>query len=165
VVNKFVDDETKMPPTFQDRLSIILKELHLQDQELAQAGGVSKATFNSYKNGAARPRFHVLESWCQQLHINGDWLLTGKGDMLLADHQVPLTSPLALRVNQVELMMTECGADMLDILRAARAMIDGEISRLTKERGGVGDAETQAGLTRAAETPSDYAAQKKAVGD
>lgn len=149
---------------FSGRLNLIIATLKVRKGDFATAGGVNAATLGGYLNDGRLPNQKTLANWVKKFNINAHWLLTGEGDMLQTSLASPLTSPLAQRVNQVASTMSDSGADDLSILRATRAMIDGEINKVLKERGGYGVAEPQAGLGRAAEEPAGYADPKKAAG-
>lgn len=60
-----------------DRLKMVVKVN--TDSELANAIGVSKSTISNWKNRKSID-YDLVFSFCE--HINLDWLLTGKGDML-----------------------------------------------------------------------------------
>lgn len=72
--------------------------------------------------------------------------------------------PIAQRVDQVAQAMREAGVDEMKILAAARDMLEGEMAKLVKVRGGYGVAEAQPGMPRAAEEPACCTDPKKAAG-
>ncbi|WP_084630561.1 helix-turn-helix domain-containing protein [Desulfovibrio aminophilus] len=111
-----------------DRLSALAKSLGKEDQELAQLGGISKETLSGYKSGRAQPRFGALLEWCKNTGVNANWLLLGEGPMF-RDQIQTLADPIAQRVEAVGRTMRESGAAEADILKAIRAMIDGEIAK------------------------------------
>ncbi|MBI5520196.1 MAG: hypothetical protein HY916_09065 [Desulfovibrio sp.] len=152
-------------PNFADRLNATILALKVRKGDFAEAGGVNGATLGGYLNDGRLPNQRTLANWVKKYNLNAHWLLTGEGEMFLADHQVPLTHPLAQRVNQVALVMAESGVDDLELLRTVRAMVEGEMDKLIRARGGYGAAEPAARLPRAAEDAAAYPARKKAAGD
>lgn len=152
-------------PSLSVRLRQVIHALGVTDKAFAEAAKITRQTLSGYLNLGRDPNGSTLANWVTAYNLNARWLLTGEGDdMFLADHQAPPTSPLVQRVNQVVHAMGN-NADELDVLRATRAMIDGEIRKLVRERGGSGDAEPRAGENRAAENPAGCAVQAKAAGD
>ena len=147
----------------RERLREAITKLNVPDKAFADAGGVTRQTLAGYLNSDREPTRDTLANWVKAYKLNAHWLLTGEGEMLLADHQVPLTHPLAQRVNQVALVMAESGADDLAVLCAARAMVDGEIEKVLRTHGGSGD-DPLDGTPRAAKTAA-YPARKRAAGD
>lgn len=128
----------------------------------------SISTFNGYMSLAGQERIKVktLRQILVIFNINANWLLLGSGGMF-RDGQQPVArpcDPIAQRVDQVAQAMRDAGVDEMKILAAARDMIEGEMTKLTKERGGYGVAEPHPGLQRAAEEPADYTDPKKAAG-
>lgn len=79
--------------------------------------------------------------------------------------QPSASDPIAQRVDQVARAMREAGVDEMKILAAARDMLEGEMAKLAKERGGYGVAEAVPGQARAAEDPAGYTSPGKAAGD
>jgi len=150
---------------FGERINSIIYTLKVRKKDFATAGGINGATLGGYLNDGRLPNQKTLASWVKAYNLNAHWLLTGEGEML-ADHQnPPLTTPLAQRVNQVALVMTESGVDDMELLRAVRAMIDGEMAKLDRLRGGTGAAlELEPGSQRA-ENEAAHPARKKAAGD
>ncbi len=116
-----------------ERLAALAKSLGKEDQELAQLGGISKETLSGYKSGRAQPRFGALLEWCKNTGVNANWLLLGQGPMF-RDQIQTLADPIAQRVEAVGRTMRESGAAEADILRAIRAMIDGEIAKAEQAR-------------------------------
>jgi transcriptional regulator with XRE-family HTH domain len=149
----------------QIRLRDSIRALGLTDKAFAEAGGITRQTLAGYLNTDREPSRDTLAAWVKAYNLNAHWLLTGEGEML-ADHQnQALQHPLAQRVNQVALLMSESGVDELELLRAVRAMVDGEIDKLAQRRGGTGASAPQADMSRAEENSSPAAARKLAAGD
>lgn len=72
--------------------------------------------------------------------------------------------PVTARIDQVAKSMRDAGVDELRVLEAARDMLQAEIHKTMKERGGYGVAEPVAGQARAAEEPGGYGAPGSAAG-
>lgn len=79
--------------------------------------------------------------------------------------QPSASDPIAQRVDQVARAMREAGVDEMKILAAARDIIEGEMAKLAKERGGYGVSEPTPGMPKAAEVPAGYPSPGKAAGD
>jgi hypothetical protein len=150
---------------FAARLNSIIFALKIRKGDFAAAGGVNGATLGGYLNDGRLPNQKTLGNWVKAYNLNAHWLLTGEGEML-ADHQnPPLQHPLAQRVNQVALVMSGSGVDDLELLRAVRAMVDGEMDKLTQRRGGTGSSTPPGGASRAEDAGSPTSAQRKVAGD
>lgn len=67
-----------------DRLKIAVNVS--SDSELANALGVSKSTISNWKNRKSID-YDLVFSFCE--HINLDWLLTGRGDMIKSNRTFP----------------------------------------------------------------------------
>ncbi len=151
--------------TLASRLKSAISTLKVSKGDFALEGGVRAATLTGYLKGETLPNQETLARWVKKYCISADWLLTGDGEML-ADHQnPPLQHPLAQRVNQVALLMSESGVDELELLRAVRAMVDGEIDKLAQRRGGNGASTPPGGACRAEEESSPASATRMAAGD
>lgn len=74
--------------------------------------------------------------------------------------------PIAQRVDQVARTMREAGVDELKILAAARDVLEGEMAKLTRARGGYGVAEPKPGdIAQAADDPAPYPDSQIAAGE
>jgi len=150
---------------FAARLNNAISALRVSKGEFAAEADIRAATLTGYLNADRLPNQKTLAAWVKAYNLNAHWLLTGEGEML-ADHQnPPLQHPLAQRVNQVALVMSESGVDEMELLRAVRAMVDGEMDKLTQRRGGTGSSTPPGGASRAEEMGSSASAQRKAAGD
>jgi len=134
-------------------------------QQLAIIAKVTKQTFSGYLNSGRIPSVAVLGRWVLDFGLNANWLLTGKGHMLLETEASALSDPIAQRVDQVASAMRGAGVDEMEVLRSVRAMVDGEMAKLAKARGGYGVAEPVAGMPRAAEQQGAYPGTVKPSGD
>lgn len=141
---------------FAERLKSAIFALKVSKGDFAATAEIRAATVSGYLKGETIPNQETLAKWVLAYGLNAHWLLTGEGEMLRTG-PIPLSGPVSKRVNKVELTMRESCADELDILRAARAMLDGEILKLTRKRGGYGMRETGLGIGTAAEETSLYA--------
>lgn len=70
--------------TWVDRLKSVREFQRVNQQEMATLLGVPYRTYQSYETGASEPKSKVLERLVA-MGINGNWLLTGVGEMFLAD--------------------------------------------------------------------------------
>jgi transcriptional regulator with XRE-family HTH domain len=61
---------------------------NLKQAEAISLLGMSLSTFQKYETGISLPGAEAIEAF-MRVGINANWLLTGKGEMLLADMQAP----------------------------------------------------------------------------
>lgn len=113
---------------FVERIKDVMRELHVKNNVFAEVGGITRQTLSGYLNTANEPSRVTLTRWVKAYGINAEWLLTGEGPMF-RDQIQTLADPIAQRVEAVGRAMRESGAAEADILRAIRAMIDGEIAK------------------------------------
>lgn len=145
-----------------NRLQLVIVTLKIGKGDFADAGGVHAATLTGYLKGVTLPNQETLAKWVLAYDLNAHWLLTGEGDMLRDVNTCSLGHPVARLVDQVTSAMARSGADELAVLNAARAMLDGEINKLLRARGGYGVAEPGPGVGLAAEEPGEYACEDPA---
>lgn len=131
--------------------------------------GESQSTFHGYMNlqGQEKLKVRTIVRILDAFSVDANWLLLGIGSMFRTarpDAAAP-ADPIAQRVDQVASAMREAGVDELKILAAARDMLEGEISKLTRARGGYGVAEAHPGMPKAAEDSACYSDPRKAAGD
>ncbi|MBF0163294.1 MAG: helix-turn-helix transcriptional regulator [Magnetococcales bacterium] len=65
------------------RLRAIRRELDLTQQELSERIGVSRAYIADVEAGRKEPSRNFIVKLTDQVHISGDWLLSGSGEMFL----------------------------------------------------------------------------------
>lgn len=97
--------------------------------DIAVQGGISKQTFSGYLNTGRLPSAAVLANWVFRLGISANWLLTGKGPVML-EPAGGVMDPVVQRVATVVRSMREAGAEEADILRSVQAMLTGELNKL-----------------------------------
>lgn len=148
----------------RQRLRDAIKALNLTDKAFAKAGGITRQTLSGYLNTDREPTRDTLANWVRECKLNAHWLLTGEEEMLHTGGTTALSDPIAQRVDQVARTMRESGADELDMLRAVRAMLEGEIAKLAKERGEYHAHEIRNGLPTATE-PGPIYDPRKVAGD
>lgn len=128
--------------TISSRLVRLAHELSIEHQELAQIGGVSKATFSGYVAGGRLPRADTIANWVRKVRLNANWLLTGEGEILLTAPLPALAAdsdPVVRRLQTVEAMLLRYGASPEEIrdaiktaLRASEAPQENEPARDTQ---------------------------------
>jgi len=109
--------------SISSRLVRLAHELNIEHQELAQIGGVSKATFSGYVAGSRLPRADTIANWVRGVNLNANWLLTGDGEILLTGSRAELASdpdPVVRRLQTVEAMMLRHGASPEEVRDALR---------------------------------------------
>lgn len=57
---------------------------------MARVAGITKQTFSGYLNSGRLPGVDVLGKWIEEFGLDANWLLTGRGNMLLASAQESL---------------------------------------------------------------------------
>lgn len=162
-------------------------------EEFALVGGITPQQLTACISSQMLPPATAVARWVHGYKLNANFLLAHIGQPYLTDEQYeergpatwvkdierreleidlegrfspPCTSdPVALRVDQVARAMREAGVDEVKILAAARDMLQAELDKLTRQRGGYTCAEPTAGMPRAAEHPACYPDPKKAAGD
>ncbi|RUO44952.1 helix-turn-helix domain-containing protein [Idiomarina aquatica] len=85
--------EKEFQSNFGERLKLFRKSMKLTQAEMAEKVGMSLKGYQGNERGVASPSAMLVDS-CVDLGVNSNWLLTGKGDMLLKDagvekHQGP----------------------------------------------------------------------------
>ncbi|MBL8397488.1 MAG: helix-turn-helix transcriptional regulator, partial [Candidatus Accumulibacter sp.] len=68
------------------QLSVWRKSVGLKQEDAAALLGLSSSTYQNYERGTRRPDTDGWQKFARA-GINTNWLLTGEGPMLLADHQ------------------------------------------------------------------------------
>lgn len=125
--------------------------------------GLSQGKTHHWKKGQ-KPHADDLAMLAKVFGIEPRWLLLGEGHPEGDPAPHCVSDPIAQRVDQVARAMRDAGVDEMKILAAARDMLEGEMAKLAKERGGYGVAEAHPGMPRAAEEPACYTDPKKAAG-
>lgn len=171
-----------------DTLHDLVAQLPAELPEIAQAAGMSPDELRACMGSRALPTALAVARLIHAFKVNGNFLLAQVGQPFLTEGQYgergPLTwlrekrgdfdapdlspesvSLMAARMATVERTMQETGVPRLDILRALRAMLDGEIDKAVAAQGGYGVAEPKPGLPKAAETAIPYVVPQKAAGD
>ncbi len=73
-----------------DRLKLARAALSLNQKEFASKSGVGFSSYQKYEMGLSIPGGDAIRGFVQ-LGINANWLITGDGEMLLADDRPRLT--------------------------------------------------------------------------
>lgn len=61
-------------------INYLKKEHRLKDQELAKKWGIDKNTVAAYRRAKGIAKGNVLASLAKDFGINGEWIITGKGE-------------------------------------------------------------------------------------
>ncbi|MBW1976229.1 MAG: LexA family transcriptional regulator [Deltaproteobacteria bacterium] len=69
--------------TINKRIKTLVKRSGLTLQDFAAKVGISKTTLVSYQKGATSPPAKVLQRLCERFGVNPEWLLMGKGPIVL----------------------------------------------------------------------------------
>jgi len=114
---------------FVERLREIRKATGRTGADIAVQGRITKQTFSGYLHTGRLPSAAVLANWVFRLGINANWLLTGKGPVML-EPPCGTLDPVVQRVATVVRSMREAGAEEAHILRSVQAMLEGELNKL-----------------------------------
>lgn len=76
-----------------ERLSFLRGFFGLSQPDVATKFGIPYNTYRKYENGPSKPGADAIEG-ITRAGINANWLLTGEGEMLLADRPKPLSKPI-----------------------------------------------------------------------
>ncbi|MDR2806290.1 MAG: helix-turn-helix domain-containing protein, partial [Dysgonamonadaceae bacterium] len=71
----------------KERIKKFTKEINLSISEFEKSIGVANGYVNSISKGIGRDKIEIILEKYPKLNI--EWLLTGKGEMLRTDGQVP----------------------------------------------------------------------------
>lgn len=108
-----------------ERMRVARKHLGLNQTEMAESAGMSLQGYQPNERGSSTPSARILRSF-SSMGINANWLLTGKGEMLLKDEPVSKSSEGSSLEAQVKdnkekiKTLWECARDMniaIDCLR------------------------------------------------
>ena len=69
--------------SLSERLDYLLEVNGISAYKLANATGISQATISRLKGGGKNPNTSTLKQIASYFEVNPDWLLSGKGDMVL----------------------------------------------------------------------------------
>ena len=72
MARKTVTDDFKI---FSERLSVLMKERNVTQEELAQELGIKRQTVSLYKNGQSTPDAALLKDIAIYFNVSADWLL------------------------------------------------------------------------------------------
>ena len=70
-----------------DKIKCIRKKFNITAKELSNKIGIPYRTIVNYENSTRKISSDFIESLVIHLGINANWLLTGKGNMLLTDEK------------------------------------------------------------------------------
>lgn len=73
--------DDKIASGVPERLSAIRKEFRMTQGELAEKLGISQNALSQYENGQRKLPDETKQALADLLHINIDWLVTGRGSM------------------------------------------------------------------------------------
>lgn len=76
-----------MGQTINERIVLAMKELDVTIDEVSERTYVARSTLNRFRSND-EPSKGFIKNFCREYGINENWLLTGKDQMLLQDHEV-----------------------------------------------------------------------------
>ncbi len=71
---------------FADRLKTLRGHLGLNQVQLAKETGISKSYIATVESGKQKPSYDFIMKILHKFDISADWLLLGRGRMLLAEN-------------------------------------------------------------------------------
>lgn len=72
-----------MEVTLNERVRLLRNNLAISQQEFSHAIGTTPTTLSRIEQGHAIPRKSTIQNICKAYNISIEWLLHGKGEMLL----------------------------------------------------------------------------------
>jgi len=76
-------EKTLTTERFTTRLLQFMAEKGLNNEQLSRCAGISSTAVGNYFKIGSIPKITVLAEWTSKLGINANWLLTGKGEMIV----------------------------------------------------------------------------------
>ncbi|WP_319779991.1 helix-turn-helix transcriptional regulator [Maridesulfovibrio sp.] len=105
------------------RIKAFVKELELRQQDLANSADVKRPTIAAYLGQESQPSMSTLSKWCRDFRLNGHWLLTGEGEMLLSNKQGPSVDdteedPIVKRMREAQRILADAPPEVLyDVIK------------------------------------------------
>ncbi|MBI9113355.1 helix-turn-helix transcriptional regulator [Maridesulfovibrio ferrireducens] len=123
----------------KNRIESVKEELQLTAKSLAEKGKTTDRTLVNIKSGKSTPNAKILYYWSENLGLNINWLLTGKGDMFKSEEGFAAqeASFIVKRLMVIESSMDR--AANLARLEAMKAVIEGEIALEEGKKGIAGE--------------------------
>lgn len=84
-----------------DRLKEIRKVKNLTQQELGAILNVSKQAIANIESGHNKPSIEIVSKLIENLDVDANWFLVGKGDMFFAPENEELLSEVLDEVNRI----------------------------------------------------------------
>lgn len=98
--------------------------------DLARKSETPRSTLETYLTGKAEPKAGRIAAFCYATGVNGHWLLTGEGSMLISDVQQASSPHMAVDVDnlghalaEVETIATQRGLTLTPNKRAKLAAL------------------------------------------
>jgi transcriptional regulator with XRE-family HTH domain len=80
------DNKREKDMPIGERLQLALKMLHLSQTDMAKKIGVDRSIIGKYITGSQKPSALFLIAIKSEFGINPEWLMEGRGDMLIIEH-------------------------------------------------------------------------------
>lgn len=75
-------------PEINTRLIEFRKKMKLSQQEIADTAGISRAYITQVETGRVNPSFKLLYQIMEHYNLSINWLLSGRGEMIISDNSV-----------------------------------------------------------------------------
>lgn len=92
--------------TFPDRLSSLIKESNLNQQELAEEIGCSRQSVSLYAAGKRKPDVEILNKICDYFEISSDYLLGRTSSKSLEIDNISINKSLGLNDEAIDIIKT-----------------------------------------------------------
>ena len=87
-----------------DRIKELRQKIFVSQSNMEDCLNLSRNTLSAYERGKAFFKPHTLQTLSSKYNININWLLTGKGNMLLSDNDNINNNNI---INQLQSQVTE----------------------------------------------------------
>ena len=122
---------------FGMRLRKFVKDIGIEQKQLAVSGRVSSATVSAYLAGNSQPAADIISNWVRDFRINANWLLTGEGEMVLDSRNAPMATipaeeisatltPTQREMYAYKRLQTELGMPKARIAEGIEAIVRGK---------------------------------------
>jgi len=95
------DNTERLKVEVAERLKVARASFTLNQKEFASISGVGFSTYQKYEMGLSLPGSEAMLGFAN-IKINANWLLTGKGEMMLDAEDAPLSMPYAWQSENAE---------------------------------------------------------------
>ncbi|MBI9110304.1 helix-turn-helix domain-containing protein [Maridesulfovibrio ferrireducens] len=108
----------KLKPELEEhtqRIKAFVKELELQHKDLGNSANISRPTVSAYLKQENQPSMVTLSKWVKTFGLNGHWLLTGEGEMLVSGTtgDIDEEDPIIRRMREAKSILKDAPPEVL----------------------------------------------------